>query len=57
VLAVGHDAAYWNTLYTDVRRAGTVHCTGCLVDGTAIWVARGERPGLAARWSALRRFE
>lgn len=57
VLAVGHDAAYWNDLYSDVRRAGTVHCTGCLVDGTAIWIARGERPGLAARWQALRRFE
>jgi len=25
--------------------------------GTAIWIARGERPGLAARWPALRRFE
>lgn len=57
VLAVGHDAAYWENLYSDVTRAGTVHCTGCLVDGTAIWIARGERPGLAARWSALRRFE
>ncbi len=57
VLAVGHDATYWNNLYADVRWAGTVHCTGCLVDGTAIWIARGERPGLAARWSALRRFE
>lgn len=57
VLAVGHDAAYWRDLYRDVRRAGTVHCTGCLVDGTAIWIARGERPGLAARWPALRRFE
>lgn len=57
VLAVGRDAAYWNALYTDVQRAGTVHCTGCLVDGTAIWIARGDRPGLAARWNDLRRFE
>ncbi len=57
VLAVGHDAAYWNALYARVERAGTVHCTGCLVDGTPIWIARGDRPGLAARWFALRRFE
>ena len=57
VLAVGYDATYWNSLYADVRRAGTVHCTGCLIDGTALWIARGDRPGLAARWPELRRFE
>lgn len=57
VLAVGRDAAYWNELYAEVSRAGTVHCTGCLVDGTAIWIVRGDRPGLAARWNDLRRFE
>lgn len=57
VLAVGYDASYWNRLYADVQRAGTVRCTGCLIDGTAIWIARGDRPGLAARWPELRRFE
>lgn len=57
ILAVGHDAAYWNALYAHVERAGTVHCTGCLIDGTPIWIAHGDRPGLAARWSPLRRFE
>jgi hypothetical protein len=57
VIAVGHDASYWNALYASVERGGTVHCTGCLVDGTPIWIARGDRPGLAARWSSLRRFE
>lgn len=57
VLAVGHDEAYWRALYAEVERAGTIHCTGCLIDGTPIWVARGDRPGLAARWTELRRFE
>ena len=57
VLGVGQDEAYWKALYGDVQRAGTIHCTGCLIDGTAIWLARGDAPGLAARWSALRRFE
>lgn len=57
VLAVGHDAGYWKNLYADVTRAGTVRCTGCLVDGMPIWIARGDRPGLAARWPELRRFE
>ncbi|HEY0986791.1 MAG TPA: glycosyltransferase family 39 protein [Kofleriaceae bacterium] len=57
ILAVGHDAAYWNGLYTDVHFAGAVRCTGCLIDGMAIWIARGDRPGLAARWPELRRFE
>ncbi len=57
VLAVGHDESYWHALYADVERAGTIHCTGCLIDGTPIWVARGDRPGLAARWNELRRFE
>jgi 4-amino-4-deoxy-L-arabinose transferase-like glycosyltransferase len=57
VLAVGHDEAYWTALYADVRRAGTVRCTGCLTDGMPIWIARGNQPGLAARWVALRRFE
>lgn len=57
VLAVGHDATYWNALYADVQRAGAVRCTGCLIDGTAIWIAHGDRPGLAARWPELRRFE
>jgi hypothetical protein len=57
VIAVGRDAAFWQDLYADVRQAGTVRCTGCLIDGTPIWIVRGDRPGLAARWSALRRFE
>lgn len=57
VVAVGYDEAYWRALYSDVRRAGTVECTGCLTNGTAIWIVRGEAPGLAARWQALRRFE
>ena len=57
VLAVGHDAAYWSQLYQHVERAGTVRCTGCLVDGMGIWILRGDQPGLAARWPALRRFE
>ncbi|HSN25779.1 MAG TPA: glycosyltransferase family 39 protein [Kofleriaceae bacterium] len=57
VLAVGHDAAYWTALYAEVERAGTIHCTGCMIDGTPIWIARGDQPGLAARWSELRRFE
>lgn len=57
VLAVGHDATYWHRLYASVQRAGTVQCDGCLVDGTAIWLVRGDRPGLAAAWPALRRFE
>ncbi|HEY0252539.1 MAG TPA: hypothetical protein VGC41_13480, partial [Kofleriaceae bacterium] len=57
VLAVGHDQAYWDALYADVRRSGTVTCSGCLVDGTAIWIVKDPRPGVAARWPALRRFE
>jgi 4-amino-4-deoxy-L-arabinose transferase-like glycosyltransferase len=57
VIAVGGTAAFWQDLYADVRQAGTVHCTGCLTDGTAVWIVRGDRPGLAARWPALRRFE
>ena len=57
VLAVGYDAAYWNGLYAHVERAGTVRCTDCLVDGTPIWIARGDSPGLTARWPLLRRFE
>lgn len=57
IVAVGRDRAFWDALYTDVRQTGTVRCEGCLVDGTPIWVVRGDRPGLAARWDALRRFE
>jgi 4-amino-4-deoxy-L-arabinose transferase-like glycosyltransferase len=57
ILAVGHDLAYWQRLYAEVTRAGTVRCTGCLIDGMPIWLARGDAPGLAARWPALRRFE
>lgn len=57
VVAVGRDAAYWSSLYREVRQAGTVRCTGCLIDGTAIWIVRGDSPGLAARWPELRRFE
>ncbi len=57
VLAVGNDAGYWTNLYADVRRIGTVRCTGCMVDGMPVWIARGDRPGLAARWAELRRFE
>lgn len=57
VVAVGRDAAYWEALYAHVRRGGTVRCTGCLTDGTPIWIAHGDRPGLAARWAYLRRFE
>jgi hypothetical protein len=57
VTAVGYDETFWKSLYSDVRRAGTVRCTGCLIDGTAIWIAKGDAPGLAARWQLLRRFE
>lgn len=57
VIAVGYDEAYWTALYADVRRVGTVRCTGCLVDGTPVFVARGPAPGLAARWTELGRFE
>lgn len=57
VIAVGRDAAYWEALYVHVRRGGTVHCSGCLTDGTPIWIAHGDRPGLGARWTYLRRFE
>lgn len=57
VIAVGRDAAYWEALYAHVRRGGTVQCSGCLIDGTPIWIAHGDRPGLGARWTYLRRFE
>lgn len=57
VVAVGMDEAHWRALYADVQRAGTVRCEGCLNNGTPIWIARGNRPGLAARWDQLRRFE
>lgn len=57
VLAVGQSAAYWERLYARVTRAGTVRCTGCLIDAMPIWIAQGDRPGLAARWVELRRFE